>query len=176
VTPTSAQVGVLRANFHREEYEHSDQDPDLIEMNKNYAVVRIGGKTRVMSLEENAAFPNTKVPVFSTVQDFCSFHLKRKKIVGKTRKVGIGKWWIEHPDRRQYDGVVYAPSGQCETMFNLWRGFGCSSVPGDCDLYLGHLHDNICICSVGWLTASSTPAGQVRSPWSCVARRVSAKG
>jgi hypothetical protein len=128
----------------REEYEITDQDPDLIEMNRHYAVVKVGGKTRVMSMEENPVFPDSKVPVFSSIQDFCSFHLKRKKVIGKKRQIGIGKWWIEHSDRRQYDGVVYAPGVYLETMFNLWRGFACPSVPGDCQLYLAHLRDNIC--------------------------------
>jgi hypothetical protein len=143
VTPASPQLVTLGANFDQEGYE-AIEDDDLIEMNKNYAVVKIGGKTRVMSMEENPVFPDTKVPVFSTVQDFCSFHLKRKKLVGKKRQIGIGKWWIEHSDRRQYDGVVYAPGVFHQTTFNLWRGFACPSVPGDCQLYLAHLRANIC--------------------------------
>jgi hypothetical protein len=89
-------------------------DADLIEMNQKYAVVRIGGKTRVVWFEEAAAYPGCRVPVFSTISDFCAFHAKRKKVVfgkdGKERKIGIGKWWINHEQRRQFSGLVYAPS------------------------------------------------------------------
>ena len=64
-------------------------------------------------MEESPVSDGCKVPVFSTIQDFNSFHLKRKKIrldaKGFPREIGIGKWWVEHKDRRQYDGVVYAP-------------------------------------------------------------------
>jgi Family of unknown function (DUF5906) len=122
-------------------------DADLANMNADYAVVRVGGKTRVMSLEESPAVPGCKVPVFSTVPDFCAFHLKRKKTIGSGKRahvVGIGKWWIEHADRRQYDAVVYAPGGTTSTNYNLWTGFACDSIPGGCDRYLTHLRENVC--------------------------------
>jgi hypothetical protein len=126
-------------------------DP-LAEMNTKYAVVRISGKTRVMSLEESPLFHGCKVPVFSTIQDFCSFHLKKKVLVqiGKElRTIGVGKWWIEHPERRQYDGVVYDPGKDMGSMFNLWSGFSCKPGSGICDLYLAHLRDNICSGDTG---------------------------
>jgi hypothetical protein len=124
-------------------------DDLLADMNANYAVVRISGKTRVMSLESNAAFPGCKIPVFSTIPDFCAFHLKRKREVNG-KKIGIGRWWIESADRRQYDGVVYDPGGTGGTMFNLWTGFGCEAGAGDCGLYLDHLRENICGGDAGY--------------------------
>jgi hypothetical protein len=42
-------------------------DPDLAAMNSKYAVVKVGGKTRVVSLEDSASYPGSKVPVFSTI-------------------------------------------------------------------------------------------------------------
>jgi Family of unknown function (DUF5906) len=123
-------------------------DADLLAMNAAYAVVKIGGKTRIMSLEESPVSDGCKVPVFSTIQDFTSFHFKRKKIrldaKGSPHEIGIGKWWVEHKDRRQYDGVVYAPGGATANMFNLWSGFACEAKEGACDLYLTHLKENVC--------------------------------
>jgi hypothetical protein len=88
------------------------------------------------------------MPVFSSFGDFTAFHDKQKKIElredGTTRKIGIGKWWIKHEDRRQYDGIVYAPNSEDPTKLNLWRGFACDPLDGDCELYLAHLRDNIC--------------------------------
>ena len=124
------------------------EDADLLAMNADYAVVKIGGKTRIMSMEESPVSDGCKVPVFSTIQDFNSFHLKRKKIrldaKGFPREIGIGKWWVEHKDRRQYDGVVYAPGGTTANMFNLWSGFACEAKEGACDRYLTHLKENVC--------------------------------
>jgi Family of unknown function (DUF5906) len=133
------------------EHEISEKrgDPDLAAMNNRYAVVKIGGKTRVVFFEEDATFPGCKVPVFSTIPDFCAFHAKRKKIVfdkrGKEKKIGIGRWWIDHEQRRQFDGIVYAPgTNAANGKLNLWNGFGCEPRAGICKLYLEHLHKNIC--------------------------------
>ena len=65
-------------------------DPDLAAMNAKYAVVKIGGKTRVVSLEASPAYPGSMVPVFSTIHDFCAFHAKIKKEVvenGTTKRI-----------------------------------------------------------------------------------------
>jgi Mesyanzhinovviridae DNA primase len=126
-----------------------DDEKDLAEMNAVFAVVKVAGKTRVAELEESVTYPGCRVPVFSTIADFCAFHAKRKKLIptadGKgVREVGLGKWWIDHPDRRQYDGIVYAPHGAKNGRLNLWTGYGCKPRAGNCSLYLAHLHHNIC--------------------------------
>jgi len=146
-------------------------DPDLAEMNAKYAVVRVGGKTRVVTLEESPAYPGSMVPVFSTIPDFCAFHARQKKEVvspgGAVRRVGIGKWWIDHEERRQYAAIVYAPNVSDDSKLNLWTGFGCKPEPGDCGLYLAHLHDNICAGNsehsqylLGWMAYAVQQAGR----------------
>jgi len=124
-----------------------DDERDLAEMNARFAVVKVAGKTRVAELEESVIYPGCRVPVFSTIADFCAFHAKRKKwiLIGdKEKEVGLGKWWIDHPDRRQYDGIDYAPHGATNGRLNLWCGFGCERRPGSCSRYLDHLNGNIC--------------------------------
>jgi hypothetical protein len=156
--PESATKGV-NESWRKDAEQVSPEEPapghlidsDLSEMNQKYAVVRIGGKTRVVWFEEAAAYPGCKVPVFSTISDFCAFHAKRKKFVighdGRERKIGIGKWWINHEQRRQFSGLVYAPSVIAKITngkLNLWNGFGCKPRTGKCDRYLAHLRDDIC--------------------------------
>jgi Mesyanzhinovviridae DNA primase len=122
--------------------------PLLAEMNEKYAVVRIGGKTRVVTLEESTAYPGSLVPIFSSIPDFIAFHANRKIAAelpdGKKRIVGLGKWWIDHPERRQFSGIVYAPNQDADDRLNLWTGYGCEPKEGNCQLYLTHLRDNIC--------------------------------
>jgi hypothetical protein len=117
-------------------------------MNSKYAVVKIGGKTRVVSLEASPACPGSMVPVFPTIPDFCAFHAKRKKEIaapdGSAKRIGIGRWWIDHEERRQFDAIVYAPNVVDDSKLNLWTGFGCKPKAGDCGLYQAHLHENIC--------------------------------
>jgi len=129
-------------------WREGEDEKDLTEMNTAFAVVKVAGKTRVVELEDSITYPGCRVPVFSTIQDFCAFHAKRKKMVmvgeDKVKEIGLGKWWIDHPERRQYDGIVYAPHGAKNGHFNLWSGYGCKRRAGDCSLYLAHLQDNIC--------------------------------
>jgi hypothetical protein len=128
--------------------EEDDDAKDLIRMNAAYAVVKVAGKTRVAELEETPTYPGCKVPVFSTFTDFMAFHAKKKKVIataaGKLKEIGLGKWWINHPQRRQYDGIVYAPQGAANGRLNLWTGYGCKRRAGKCDLYIAHLRDNVC--------------------------------
>jgi len=126
-----------------------DDDEDLAEMNAAFAVVKVAGKTRVAELEETPTYPGCRIPVFSTIADFCAFHAKRNKAIptadGKgQREVGLSKWWIDHPERRQYDGIVYAPHGAENGRLNLWTGYGCERRSGNCGLYLAHLRNNVC--------------------------------
>jgi Family of unknown function (DUF5906) len=136
-----ADSGVRNGNYR----PSSDLNAELAEMNEHYAVVQIGGKTRVMSFERDPAYPGCKVPVFQSIPDFKAFHLKHKIQVGKKKWVGRGQWWIEHPERRQYKEVVYAPGIKVgDQSYNLWGGFACKPKEGDCSLYLNHMKDNVC--------------------------------
>jgi hypothetical protein len=124
----------------------ADDDPDLKRMNERFAVVQVGGKTRIAGMEESPVHDGCQVPVFQTIADFIAFHAvprKLDKAIG--REVGIGRWWVGQPGRRQYEGIVYAPGDTSNpTKLNLWAGFACEAREGDCSLYLKHLRDNIC--------------------------------
>lgn len=45
----------------------------------------------------------------------------------------------EHPQRREYAGLVFAPGRDVPGYFNLWRGFAVEPRPGDCSKFLAHL-------------------------------------
>jgi hypothetical protein len=127
--------------------EHASDDADLAEMNERYAVVKVGGKTRVVEFEESATYPGCRIPVFSSIADFCAFHAKKKKRVATnagSKEVGLGRWWIDHTERRQYDRVAYLPGVDNHSVMNLWQGFAVEPKQGDCDLYLTHLRENVC--------------------------------
>jgi hypothetical protein len=124
----------------------TSSDPDLDKMNKKYAVVQVGGKVRVIFFEEDE--DGRKLPVYQSIADFRAFHAKQRKSLsearGGTREVGVGDWWIGHPDRRQFEAVVYTPNQSDPRRLNLWQGFQCDSERGNCSLYLKHVADNIC--------------------------------
>ena len=118
------------------------QSPIINELNKKYCVVRIGGKTRVMRWKKEFG---RLVPEYDSFEDFRNFYMNRSMKVGK-RIIPLGKWWLEHPDRRQYDGVVYRPDVQDEVVdgcLNLWTGFAIEPKQGDWSLMQQHIKEVI---------------------------------
>ena len=123
------------------------KDPRLAEMNGRFAVISsIGGKCRVVEEVEDLVLGRTQL-VKQTFEDFGNrFSNKKVEIQGKDGPIYIplGKWWLGHPDRRQYDRIVFAPNKERPGVYNLWRGFAFDPRPGDCSLYLNHLRDVVC--------------------------------
>jgi hypothetical protein len=84
-----------------------------------------------------------------TFEDFAKLH-NREKVIGK-KFTTIGKWWLSLDDRqrRQYDGVTFAPGRNPPGKWNLWTGFACEPKPrpsggGSMLPYLDHLRENVC--------------------------------
>lgn len=67
----------------------------------------------------------------------------------------LGKWWLEHPRRRRYEGIEFRPGAQGRPeWYNLWRGFAVEPTPGDWSLFKAHIVDVVCagdITSATWL-------------------------
>lgn len=72
---------------------------------------------------------------------------------GKTQQ--LSRVWIKSPDRRSYDGVVFAPGKKVSDRFyNLWRGFAYEPLPPGVtgskrdvkalDAFQEHLERNVC--------------------------------
>jgi hypothetical protein len=40
--------------------------------------------------------------------------------------------------------LTFAPNRHVDGAYNLWRGFACEPVQGDCSLFFEHIHSNIC--------------------------------
>jgi hypothetical protein len=83
-------------------------------------------------------------------QSFSAFrerYMNRKVDVGtkdKPKQKNLGDWWLDQELRRQFDRVTFSPGRETPDAYNLWRGFACESVPGDCSLFLDHLRQNVC--------------------------------
>lgn len=102
------------------------------ELNEKYAVVTVGAKVRIMTLQEDP-------PVFYAQEDFKLLLADRSVTVtdveGNSRKVGLGAWWLKHPQRRKYRGVVFEPGSPQEVdgCRNTWTGFTVEPKEGCCD-------------------------------------------
>ncbi|WP_380785643.1 DUF5906 domain-containing protein [Sphingomonas sp. R86521] len=58
----------------------------------------------------------------------------------------LGSWWVKHPRRRQYDGVIFdpAPGADHPRLYNLWRGWSVEPEAGDWSLMKRLMSDVLC--------------------------------
>jgi len=121
--------------------------PALRELNEKHAVIQdVGGKCRVV---REYVDPVTKRRLLSyqSFGDFGNAYSNRRisyQVGDKEISVALGKWWLAHPERRQFERVVFSPEFDVPGCYNLWKGMAFPAREGDCSLYLAHIRDNIC--------------------------------
>jgi hypothetical protein len=124
-------------------------DPNLCMMNDKHAVIgNYHGRCVVIEEIEDPVLSRSKL-------EFQSFDAIKQRYCNQRVQIGkdkddnpvyqeLGKWWIYHQHRRQYEHVTFAPGRETNGIYNLWRGFSYESVPGDCSIYLDHVKRNVC--------------------------------
>jgi len=115
-------------------------------MNENAAVVQLGGSVRVL---RETTDPETGQPtaVFSTRADAALFFQNKTFTDSNPKAKPAFQAWLNHPQRRTYDAVVFAPEGtdgMAGYPYNLWRGFSVTPEPGDWSRFEDHLRANVC--------------------------------
>jgi len=110
--------------------------PKLLELNEKYAVIEtIGGKCRIIQEQDDATL-RRKHLVIQSVPDFKNWFANRQIQIGTDEETNtpimtpLGKWWFEHPDRKQFDRIVFAPQRDVDGAYNLWQGFDVEPVAG----------------------------------------------
>jgi hypothetical protein len=109
-------------------------------LNAKHFVVRVGKDMAVGTEDEHGV-------------DLMSFEAFNKlycnQYVGKKR---MGQFWLDHPQRRQFDRLVFAPPHAPiearEGDYNVWRGFAVAPSTEEhperrCRKYFRHIHDVI---------------------------------
>ena len=124
-------------------------DPQLLEMNERHAVIRNwAGKCVVVEEVPDLAVGRSRL-TRTSFTDIRNSYCHKQVQVGETKDGApkhqpLGDWWLKHPSRRQYDTLVFAPGKELPGAYNLWRGFGVQSIPGDCGPFLEHVRRNLC--------------------------------
>lgn len=123
-------------------------DPWLRKLNDQYAVIQnIGGKCRVVEEIFDFSLKRSRLSRKS-FDDFRNAWMNHFVQVGLNASGPIlkpvGHWWLSHPQRRQFKTIVFAPGEEVGDAYNMWKGFACDSIPGDCDLFLEHVKRNVC--------------------------------
>ncbi len=112
------------------------------ELNKCHAHVMVGGKARILHIKTDPDH-GWNIHEFYHQSDFKSHYANRKVPIGKHVK-SAGEVWLNHPDRRSYEGVTFNPNGVSDGYYNLFQGFPVEPAQGNCGLYLDHIFNNIC--------------------------------
>ncbi len=126
-------------------HEHAI-DPDLRGFNERFAIItNFGGRCRVVEEVFDETLQRATLSTMS-FDDLRNAFLHHRKELGDKEKMPLAEWWLRHPNRRQYDRVVFRPNEDEEVggCYNLWRGFGVEPAPGDCSLFLHHIHYTLC--------------------------------
>jgi hypothetical protein len=127
----------------------------LAQFNAEYCVVKLSGKTRIMSFVNVPRIRGgtRRLPEFQSASDFRLYHDNKTLFVGK-KPMGHGEWWLYHPERRQYAGIVFQPkaSPTIGNYLNLWTGWGIEPCPGDWSLMRNHIHTVLANANSGHAT------------------------
>ena len=57
------------------------------------------------------------------------------------KAVTVVKYWLDSPQRRQYDGIAFSPQGDTPNHYNLWQGFSVKPLVGDWSLMEDHIEE-----------------------------------
>ena len=112
-------------------------DPHVAKLNENYALVIVGDKSAILKTTDDGI-------KFLTLPAFAQWHANQYVYDSENKKVPLATHWMHHPQRRQYEGIVFAPGQDVPNHHNLWRGFAVVVRPGDCSRFLAHLRNNVC--------------------------------
>ncbi|MDJ0953375.1 MAG: DUF5906 domain-containing protein [Acidimicrobiia bacterium] len=132
-----------------EQAKENAVDPFLMKLNQKHAVIGdLGGKCIVVSEVFDHALKRKRLSR-QNFSDFRNRYMHKRVQVGITKEGGpvmmpLGKWWLENESRRQFETIAFAPGRELENAYNLWKGFGCEAIAGDCEPFLNHLFENIC--------------------------------
>jgi hypothetical protein len=130
----------------------------MTQMNQRFAVIKNGNQVRI--LEEISGGSDFRL---YSKADFDLVTTNQPFPAGSKSAAGT---WLRNPQRREYDGLVFAPGKTSTEHYNLWRGFAVQGVEGNCSLFWQLVHDAICAGSTDLYTyVRRYFAHMVQKPW-----------
>lgn len=121
------------------------------ELNREYALVLAGGGAHI--LWDTHTFEGVPTTEHLSLAAFHAKFENRPMTIGNRTKP-VSEWWMAAPERRSYDGIVFAPGqdrdlaqGQ-NRFYNLWRGFAHDAAESgqhpSVSAFLDHAFHNVC--------------------------------
>lgn len=145
---------------------YTARDPYLERMNEDHAFIKsIGGKPMVSSYIYNEVF-DKKILEFCTPESIIVRYSNEVVSEGRN-KIELGRWWIKHAERKEYDTVIYDPSKPKEykNCLNLWEGFAVEPKKGNWKYTCEHIYKILCnACSEKFTYVIKWLAWAVQNP------------
>jgi len=139
-------VATLGTLFHlAKQYGWEEPVPnEIAKLNARHFLIRnVGGKCLVGEMNPNP-IGSGEVLSLQSVDAFKTWYSNQTIVVGnKPRRRPLGVAWLEHPKRRQYEGIDLVPNAPKELPngnLNLWRGFGVEAKQGSWRLMIWHIY------------------------------------
>lgn len=118
-------------------------DAEVARVNKDYAFIITGGKPAVLYEKRNTRDGSIEVEYWS-VDAFRQYFANQSATSGRNQ-VKLGDYWLSHPDRRTYRGLIFEPGDTRLDHYNLWQGFSFEpDEAGDYTLLKEHMVQNVC--------------------------------
>lgn len=127
-----------------------DINVHIVELNANHFLSSESGKVSIFTERFDRVLKRFVLDR-STAADFRLLYGNRfiweareSKRGTVNERIPLSKFWLEHPDRRQYRELVFDPdpnAKQDPDVFNLWRGFQVNPKPGDWSIWKKHLFE-----------------------------------
>jgi hypothetical protein len=120
---------------------------EIAEVNEQYFLAPYGRKVPIFRKSVDPLDSHTRFEPM----DLSQFRvlLANRKISGvgldgRVRTTPLADHWLQHPHRREYHGVVFAPGTTISTHFNLWQGFAVEPKQGSWEQMRRHLLFVVC--------------------------------
>lgn len=120
----------------------------IAELNAKHAKIMVGASCYILREEKDPATSRVMRINLCRLDDMCMWFSDRTIAVQKGERqqtMNIVDYWLKDPRHRRYEGIVFAPGKTVPgNVYNLWQGPAVvSCAAGSCDLFLGHLFENI---------------------------------
>jgi len=117
-------------------------DADVARVNREYAFIVSGGRPAV--LYEKKSLDGSAEVEYWSIEAFKQYFSNQVTISGRNQ-VKLGDYWLSHPDRRTYRGLIFEPGQERPDHYNLWQGYSFEpDEAGDWSLFHEHLLKNVC--------------------------------
>lgn len=124
-----------------------DEDKQLNEMNKKHAFINsYGGKPMVMC-HVYSNVDNKEIIEFRSPDSIITQYSNQTVQVGKS-VIDLGRWWIKHQARREYDTVIFDPAlpREYNNCYNVYQGLNVAPFKGSWRYTLRHIYKVLCNC------------------------------